>query len=240
MSSAISERICGHCHESKPWDEFEQPMLVLQYYRVPWLKKQLLRIEEISQYELEQEGENDKTDEEIAFHKNVLKTARHIRKTIDTQYNRPYHWVEIPVNEYERDWLKGYFSYEKKLKRECLKNASERKDERAILGMNSDLEMINHILKIIDISYMDKCKACADSTRYPQFVLDSWKKHPVIVHIMYLVGKQRKNGGSSSMRRIQTRMEDLSDVSIVAIKNSLFILTAHIQESFIIHHRTPN
>jgi hypothetical protein len=167
MSTVISERICGHCHESKPLDEFEQPRLVLQYYRVPWFKEQLLWIEETIQYELEQEEENDKTDEEIAFRKNVLKIAKHILKTIDAQYNRPYHWVEIPVNEYERYWLKGYFSYERKLKREYLKNASETKDERAIVEMNGDLDMINHILKIIAISYMDQCKACADSRRYP-------------------------------------------------------------------------
>jgi hypothetical protein len=187
MSTVISKRICGHCHESKPWDEFEQPRLVLQYYRVPWFKEQLLRIEEINEYELEQEGENDKTDEEIASRKNVLKTAKHILKTIDAQYNRPYYWVEIPVDEDERDWLKGYFSYERKFTRGYLKNVSERKDERAIVEMIGDLEMINHILKIIARSYTDECKACADSMRYPQFVLDSWKKDPVIVHKVHHV-----------------------------------------------------
>jgi hypothetical protein len=187
MSTVISKRICGHCHESKPWDEFEKPRLVLQYYRVPWFKEQLLWIVETIQYELEQEEENDKTDEEIMFGKNVLKIAKHILKTIDAQYNHPYHWVEIPVNEYERDWLKGYFSYEGKLKRGYLKNVNERKDKRAIVEMNGDLEMINHLLKIIDTSYMDECKACAGSRRYPQFVLDSWKKDPVIVHKVHHV-----------------------------------------------------
>jgi hypothetical protein len=74
MSTVISKRICGYCHESKPWDEFEQPRLVIQYYRMPWLKEQLLRIEEINEYELEQEEENDKTD----GCKDVLKTAKQL------------------------------------------------------------------------------------------------------------------------------------------------------------------
>jgi hypothetical protein len=88
--------------------------LVLQDYRVPWLKDCLLSIKEFNQ---EQEEENDKTDEEkMGWYKNDIKTAEHILETIDAQYNSPNHRVKIPVNDYERDWLKDQFTHHRDYK----------------------------------------------------------------------------------------------------------------------------
>ena len=199
MSTAISKRICGHCHKSKPWDEFEQPMLVLQDYRVPWFKDCLLQITEFNEEQLENKRKkNDKTYEErMAWCKNSIKIAEHILKTIDAQYNSPNHWVEIPVNDYERDWLKDQFTHRRDSKldypkdqfthRRDSKHKDKTKNQLSTVEFEGDLGMINHILKIIAISYMDKCKACADMRRYPQFLLDCWKKDPVIVHKVHYV-----------------------------------------------------
>jgi hypothetical protein len=151
----------------------------------------------------------EKKKKKRAWHQNELKTAKHILKTIDARYtySGPNPWVEIPVNDYERDWLKGQFTHHRNSKLSYLEQQfkNERKNQISLVELEGDLYMISHILRIIDMSYMDQCKACADTRRRPQFVLDSWMKDPVIVHKVHHVPswEATEKRGSSSMRRIR-------------------------------------
>ena len=122
--------------------------LVLQDYRVRWLKDCLLSIKEFSQ---EQEVKNDKTDEEKMGWYGNINTAEHILETIDAQPNSPNHRVKIPVNDYERDWLKDQFTHYRNYKLSRLERLdNNRRNQLSIVEFEGDLEMINHILKIIE------------------------------------------------------------------------------------------
>jgi hypothetical protein len=70
----------------------------------------------------------------------------------------PY-WVEIPVNHYQRKWLRWLFLWERRYARD-LSNAEERKHEEAIVDVEGNLEMISYFLKVIDITLNDVCKDC--------------------------------------------------------------------------------
>jgi sulfate adenylyltransferase subunit 1 (EFTu-like GTPase family) len=122
--------------------------LVLQDHRVPWFKDCLLSIKEFSQ---EQEEKNDKTDEEkMGWYENI-KTAEHILETIDAQPDSPNHRVRFPVNDYKRDWLKDQFTHHRDYKLSRLERLqNKRENQLSIVGLEGDLEMINHILKIIE------------------------------------------------------------------------------------------
>jgi hypothetical protein len=59
------------------------------------------------------------------------------------------------------DWLKDQFSYLRKLKLRFWREAKELTEEWRTINLKGDIEMINHLLKIIPLSaWMEECKDC--------------------------------------------------------------------------------
>lgn len=82
--------------------------------------------------------------------------------------------------------MKDHFTFLRESTLRCIEGANKRKDQMSVVELEGDLEMINHILKIITITYMDQCKVCAKMRRYPQSVLDSWKKDSIIHNVYHV------------------------------------------------------
>jgi hypothetical protein len=171
MLNLIEERFCGICYEIKPSSEFEQSTkITLPTYRLPWFKNMLTEFKEFHQEwlygDMEREAEPD--EETIASHKNDLRTANDILTIIEddgllnrnTAQRLKPQWVEIPINDYQRKWLKGTFSLQRKCRQGNWRDAKERKHERAEVDIKGDIEMIGYFLKIIDISSKDICRNC--------------------------------------------------------------------------------
>jgi hypothetical protein len=117
MLNLIEERFCGICYEIKPSSEFEQSTKIkLPTYRLPWLKEMLSDIKDFNQEWLY--GDMERDEETIASHKSDLRTANDILTIIEddelldrnTEERIKLDYVQIPVNDYQRKWLKDTFS----------------------------------------------------------------------------------------------------------------------------------
>jgi len=181
MSGLMEERYCRHCGKIKPSSEFEQLTKIrLPTYSLPWLRMTLSDHKEFNQIWLdggipgaesyEKQKKNGETEDEevIASYKEDLMTTDDMLRIINNiglpdkniaQGLEPY-WVEIPVNYYQRKWLKDTFLWERRFRQENWRDAKERKHEHAIVDIKGDLEMIAYFLKIVDISLEDVCRDC--------------------------------------------------------------------------------
>jgi hypothetical protein len=107
-------------------------------------------------------------DETIASYKSDLRTADDILRIVNdvvlldknTAQGLKPHWIEIPVNYYQRKWLKDTFLWERRFKQKNWRDAKERKHEHAVVDIKGDLEMIGYFLKLIDISLKDVYRDC--------------------------------------------------------------------------------
>ncbi|MGA8080983.1 MAG: hypothetical protein WB988_03905 [Candidatus Nitrosopolaris sp.] len=139
MSNLMEESCCGCCCEIKPSSEFEQSVPA---YRLPWLKEELSHFKESSRDWLEgdQERELEPDEEMIYSYKSDLRTADDILRIINdeglldrnTAQGLKPHSVEIPINDYQRKWLKDTFSWERKCRQRNWRDAKKRKHERAV------------------------------------------------------------------------------------------------------------
>ena len=68
--------------------------------------------------------------------------------------------AEVPINDYDRKWLKEKFSDQMKESYRHFKDAESKRQEMRALWLKGDIEMFDNILKIFDISRVDSCKDC--------------------------------------------------------------------------------
>jgi hypothetical protein len=128
----MRERYCVNCEKIKSESEFEQLTKIrLRIYRLPWLRMMLSDHKEFNQIWLdggmpgsESYAKQKKDDETIASYKSDLMTTEDILRIIHdiglpdkniAQGLEPY-WVEIPVNYYQRKWLKDTFLWERRFR----------------------------------------------------------------------------------------------------------------------------
>lgn len=170
-SSLIEERYCTHCEEIKPSSYFDQLTTIkVPTYRLPWLRKKLLQHKEFNQTYVDGKVPQAETDDEetgASYKEDLMRTEDMLRIINDiglpdknvAQGLEPY-WVEIPVNHYQRKWLRWVFLWERMYKRDRLSDAERIKHEQAIADIEGDMEMISYFLKVIDISLNDICRDC--------------------------------------------------------------------------------
>jgi hypothetical protein len=169
---SLKEEIgCALCREIKPSLEFEQSTkITLPTSRLPWLKEELLEFKEFNQGWLygDMEGEAEPDEETIASHKSDLRTADDILTIIEddglldrnTSKGLKLHSVQIPINDYQRKWLKDTFSREKTCTQNNWRDAKESKREHAVVHIKCNLDMIEYFLKLIDIPFKEVCRDC--------------------------------------------------------------------------------
>lgn len=173
MSSLIEEIYCGFCSQIKPSSEFEQSTkITLRTYRLSWLKEELRGYKELSQGwldgDLRLETDPEPDEETIASYKNDIRTADDILTIIEddglldrntTEGLKP-HSIQIPINYYQREWLKETFSLHKEFTQKLWRGAKEERRNNALLGISGELDMIEYFLKNLDISFKDVCRDC--------------------------------------------------------------------------------
>jgi hypothetical protein len=171
MSNLMADSFCPVCHKIKPSSEFEQSTKIqLPTDRLPWLKDMLSEFKEIGRFCMEEDPERElEPDEEtIASYKSDLRTADDILRIIDNkglldrntaERLKPYS-VEIPINDYQRKWLKDTLRLQMAIWQANCRDAKERKHERAAADMNIEIATIEFFLKIIDMSSKQVCRNC--------------------------------------------------------------------------------
>jgi hypothetical protein len=116
--------------------------------------------------DMERDAEPD--EETIASHKSDLRTANDILTIIEddelldrnTEEGIKHHWTRIPINDYQRKWLKDAFSWKRGCRQKNWRDAKNRKHEEVVVDIMGDLDMIEYFLKIIDITLKDVCRDC--------------------------------------------------------------------------------
>jgi hypothetical protein len=166
MSTIVEKKTCIFCEKSMPLSDFKiRSRIMLEPYRLPWLEGELSFLKRMKQRPLKDPNKahydmGREWDEEVAaLEKRDIKTADTILKAIDNAIIS-VRWVEISLNDYQKLWLKDVFLDWKIRYQFSLHSPHSQHQCAADMETESDIEMMGHFLKVLDMPWEYTCKHC--------------------------------------------------------------------------------